>query len=445
MSGTDILRLPNLRAAEVGEHDDHYRIRADGQGVPTRCPACRGGNLSGHGRNKQEFMDVPIHGKRTLIEIDRRRFRCKDCGKTLFSSLPDMDEKRLATRRMVSYVEERCLRDTFAALSREIGVDEKTVRHIFDDYVARMKATVTFETPEIMGIDELKIVGQYRAMITNVQANSLFDMLPTRKKTDLIKYFKTMPDKHKVRVITMDLWNVYRQVMEDQFPKQMIVADRFHVLRMANDAMEKTRKAVRKTLDTRTRLRLKDDRFVLLARRKNLDDKQLEKLKGWEARFPVLGAAYAAKEAFHDLYDYPNRASAEAAARAWKDSIPVELDGTFREVRNALDSWWTEIFNWYECQISNGYTESINRLAKDMNRMGRGYSFDVIRARLIYDEVARKPTRKVVRPKQRPPMMELSMGRMTPDMMTSSQEKVIEYGPHIPTLCDLLEVGHFET
>lgn len=223
-------------------------------------------------------MDVPIHGKRTLIEIDRRHFRCKNCGKTLFFSLPDMDEKRLATRCMVSYVEERFLRDTFAALSRDIGMDEKTMRHIFDDYVARMKVAVTFEMPEIMDTDELKIVGQYRAMITKVQAHSLFDMPPVRKKADLIKYFKTMPDKYKVRVITMDLWNVYRQVMDDQVPKQMIVADRFHVLRIANDAMMKTHKTVRKTLDTRTRLRLKDDRFVLLARHNNLDDKLQEKL-----------------------------------------------------------------------------------------------------------------------------------------------------------------------
>lgn len=441
MTGTDILRLPHLRAATVEEHWDHYRILADGQGVPTRCPECRGESLSGHGRKKQEFMDVPIHGKRTLIEIERRRFRCKDCGKTLFSSLPDMDEKRLATRRMVIYVEQRCLRDTFAALSRDVGVDERTVRHIFDDYVARMQAEVKFETPEIMGIDELKIVGQYRAMITNVQAMSLFDMLKTRKKADLIRYFMTMPDKHKVRVITMDLWNVYRQVMENQFPGRLIVADRFHVLRMANDAMEKTRKAVRKTLDTRTRLRLKDDRFVLLARRYRLTDKQRETLADWEARFPVLGTAYAVKEAFHDLYEYGSRSEAEKAAQAWIDSIPQELDANFHEVRHALGSWWKEIFNWYECRISNGYTESINRLAKDMNRMGRGYSFDVIRARLVYDDVARQPTRKTVRKKSAP--QELPDGFIGFAIAPTASDRVIEYGPHIPTLCDLLESGHF--
>lgn len=34
--------------------------------------------------------------------------------------------------------------------------------------------------------------------------------------------------------------------------------------------------------------------------------------------------------------------------------------------------------------ITNAFTESINRLAKDKNRDGRGYSFEVMRARILY-------------------------------------------------------------
>ena len=129
-----------------------------------------------------------------LLEIERRRYRCRACGKTLFDPLPDMDGKRFMTSRLVRYIEQQCLAKTFAALSREIGVDNKTIRLIFDDYVAHLKATVTFETPRILGIDELMIIGQYRAMITNVEKLSLFDILPTRNKADLLAYFKAMPD-----------------------------------------------------------------------------------------------------------------------------------------------------------------------------------------------------------------------------------------------------------
>jgi hypothetical protein len=56
------------------------------------------------------------------------------------------------------------LTQTFAELGRQVGVDGRIVRHVFDDYMDRMNRTVHFETPEILGVDELKIIGQYRAI-----------------------------------------------------------------------------------------------------------------------------------------------------------------------------------------------------------------------------------------------------------------------------------------
>lgn len=450
----DFLHLPSLRTLTAQDLGDHYQVEAEGGVAPTACPTCRS-PLYRHGSQRQTYLDTPMHGKRVVIEIDRKRYRCKICGKTLFEPLPAMDSKRLATTRMVQHIERHCLRKTFAELSREVGVDDKTIRHIFDDYVARLKETVVFETPEVLGIDELKIIGQYRAMITNVEKLALFDMLPTRNKADLIAYFKTMPGKDKVRILTMDLWNVYRQVAQDQFPGRMVVADRFHVVRMANDSIEKVRKAIRKGLETKDRLKLKDDRFVLLAREKNLSDKERAKLEKWTEMYPVLGAAYKAKEAFHDIYAHPSKDDAQKAAQEWLQSVDKDVAWAFRETMGALQSWWTEIFNHYDFPTSNAYTESINNIAKGMNRMGRGYSFDVIRARLLFDDDARKDTRTTIRKKVRKaveqqPTMELfsvmSMSRvMSPAIRyeTTYEDAVLEYGPYLPTLARKLEAGDF--
>ncbi len=449
----DFLHLPNLRTLSAQDMGDHYQVEAEGGVAPTACPTCHNA-LYRHGSQRQTYLDTPMHGKRVVIEIDRKRYRCKVCGKTLFEPMPAMDSKRLATTRMVQHIERHCLRKTFAELSREVGVDDKTIRHIFDDYVARLKETVAFETPEVLGIDELKIIGQYRAMITNVENLALFDMLPTRNKADLIAYFKTMPGKDKVRILTMDLWNVYRQVAQDQFPGRMVVADRFHVVRMANDSIEKVRKAIRKGLETRDRLKLKDDRFVLLAREKNLDDKARAKLEKWTEMFPALGAAYKAKEAFHDIYTHASKDDAQKAAQEWLQSVDKDVAWAFRETMGALQIWWTEIFNHYDYPTSNAYTESINNIAKGMNRMGRGYSFDVIRARLLFDDDARKDTRKTIRKKVRKAVERPVVGFATPMSMSRMmaptvnyedvyEEVKLEYGPYLPTLARKLEAGDF--
>lgn len=444
----DFLHLPNLRTLSVQDMGDHYQVAAEGGVVPTACPACHNA-LYRHGSQRQTYLDTPMHGKRVLIEIDRKRYRCKVCGKTLFEPLPPMDGKRLATTRLVQHIERHCLRKTFAELSREVGVDDKTIRHIFDDYVARLKETIVFETPEVLGIDELKIIGQYRAMITNVDKLALFDMLPNRNKADLIAYFKVLPNKQKVRILTMDLWSVYRQVAQDQFPGRMVVADRFHVVRMANNSMEAVRKAIRKGLATKDRLKLKDDRFVLLARQVNLDDKQRAKLEKWTEMYPALGAAYKAKEAFHDIYAHASKDDAQKAAQEWLRSVDKDVAWAFQDAMGALQSWWTEIFNYYEYPTSNAYTESINNLAKGMNRMGRGYSFDVIRARLLFDSDARKDARATLRKKVRRerPSVDYAFagisGFMQKEYEVVAEEVTVEYGAYIPTLARKLEAGDF--
>jgi hypothetical protein len=113
-----------------------------------------------------------------------------------------------------------------------------------------------------------------------------------------------------------------------------------------------------------------------------------------------------------------------------------------------LGNWWSEIFNIYDYPVTNAYTESINRLAKDINRMGRGYSLEVVRARMLYDDKAREKTRQTLRKKVRRevPMASLysPSAKNLVQYETVIEEESVEYGPHTPTLCDLMESGYFE-
>lgn len=438
----DLLNLDTLQTSNLIDQGDHYIIEVDGQGIPGCCPHCQTGAPYRHGSQQQHYIDIPMHGKPVLLRVDRARFRCKGCSKTFFSNLPDIDPKRKASTRFVKYIEQECMTKTFALLARETGIDEKTIKNIFEDYVGRLEKEVKFETPEFLGIDELKIIGEYRCMITNVNELAVFDLLPNRRKTDLMTYFKSMPDKHKVKVVTMDMWRTYKDVVNAQLPGRDIVVDRWHVVRMANEALESVRKRIRKELNTRQRLKLKGDRFILLEREHNLLPEQREKMLCWFELHPELELAYRAKESFHEIYTCDSKTEAQEFARAWVRSIPSEIEFAFDASRTALTNWWDEVFNFYDHQVTNAYTESTNRLAKDVNRMGRGYSFEVMRARLIYEKQARKPTTKLRGHKPKKEIPDNTWSRFcSPDF--GEETSTIEYGPHIPTLCDLLEKGYF--
>lgn len=88
------------------------------------------------------------------------------------------------------------------------------------------------------------------------------------------------------------------------------------------------------------------------------------------------------------------RKQAEAAYLAWKDSVPQGIRGYFADLEKAVENWHTEVFNYFDHKITNAYTESANNHIKSIARQGRGYSFEVLRARTLFTNAKHKVERK---------------------------------------------------
>jgi hypothetical protein len=60
------------------------------------------------------------------------------------------------------------------------------------------------------------------------------------------------------------------------------------------------------------------------------------------------------------------------------------LQPPFKDLLTAMGNWRFEIFAYFDHRIINAHTEAMNGIAKLTNQIGRGYSFEVIRAKMIY-------------------------------------------------------------
>ena len=80
----------------------------------------------------------------------------------------------------------------------------------------------------------------YQTTLVNLQKHTVFDITLGRTESNLGKYLKKMPDRKNCKVIVMDLSETYRKIARDYFPTAMVVADRFHVVRLVNHHFLKT-------------------------------------------------------------------------------------------------------------------------------------------------------------------------------------------------------------
>lgn len=432
----DILQLEGVQPIDC-RHEDGFiviTVQANGDHLET-CPEC-GGRLYKHGQRINQFADTPIQMQPTKIEVIRTRYRCSECKSMIMPQLTFLDEKRRVTNRLIQQIRKRCLDRTFTQLSEDTGLVVNTIKNVTLDFVDELERNVKFETPTIMGIDELMLMGSYRCVITNLSMNSLYDMLPERTQDTLMPYFARLPDADQVEWICSDMWRPFKKSFRLYLPNAKLIIDKFHVVRMASEALEKERKNLQSGMNRYARLNMKKHlRWLLLQRPSSLTEEQLEVLHELEVRHPEFKQAYDLKEQFYNIYEAKSKEDAINRYHSWESNIPKHLK-SYNGVAKTVNNHFDDIFAYWDApiRITNAYTEGHNGIIKVANRMGRGYTFEVIRAKMLYNKISR------------------SITTMTPQINTvksikgdeglnafpTKQDKIkLEYGAYIPTLVEL--------
>lgn len=367
----------------VGESDIEVTARL---AVPrSTCPHCGVvGELNRVGTRRRVFRDVPRGDARVGIAVNHQRYICKACGKVSTDTLPEMDTKRNMSLRLLAYIERRMLADRFTHVADEVGLDEKTIRIVFHDWRHRQEADHRVLAPRVLGMDEVKLAGHVRGILIDVEYRTVLDLLKDRQVGTVASAITALDSWQDIQVVTADMWKPYRQVVRNLLPQAAFVVDKFHVLRMANAALEIVRKAPAGRLDDTRRRKLMRERYLLLRRPYALNDSQRLRLDVWLGGLPLLKEAYEAKEGFFRIYDAQTRADAEGLYTVWERNLSPTIRLAFSDLITSMINWRQEIFAYFDERVTNAATESMNAVARSIDRIGHGLSFEAIRAKLLY-------------------------------------------------------------
>lgn len=393
----ELFGIKNLELKETANIDDEdklyslYRFQYNGE-TPSECPTCHG-KLYSHGNRALSLVDTPMRGVPTKLEVNYSRKRCPAC-KTIWQPTFDfVDLKHNMTKRAYDTIAQQALRNTFSSVSDDYTLTGMTIAAVFEDYIKEKREQLRFETPAFLGIDEVKIkrIGEV-TVITDLEHRTLYDMFVGRSQEALIKYFNNMPNKERVLWVCSDMYRPFQKAIGDTLPNARWVIDHFHVVMKANEAVDYVRKEMQRSMTKKVRIQTKKGLAYTLKRRaKDLDFDEAMKIRllRENPEWAPLAVAYDLKEDFFNIYDDNKESNdrAIAAYHAWCDTIPAgPLFEKFRELARTVVNFKPQIFGYWDCPfaISNGYTECMNRLIRENNLRGRGYSFEILRARTLY-------------------------------------------------------------
>jgi transposase len=110
-----------------------------------------------------------------------------------------------------------------------------TVSRIYTEFTERKAAErLSLECPLMLGIDEhtLHKKTKFATTFCDLANNRIFDVVEGKSAADLEDFLSKLKGRKKVKMVCIDLCSAFRSLVRRYFPNAILVADRFHVVRV---------------------------------------------------------------------------------------------------------------------------------------------------------------------------------------------------------------------
>jgi transposase len=326
---------------------------------------------------EREVRDLPCFEFRTTVVVELYRVRCPDCGiKT--EKVPQLPSKAPFSKRFEEAVGLACESAAVRRVARQFGIAASTVRAMDLRYLKRWAASRRKPALRHMGIDEIYLgkKQKFLTVVSNLQTGEPLWMGPERKKETLDEFFSQQVSafqRSAIRAACVDMWEPYRQSLEQWVPQCQIIYDKFHVLQHASAAVDEVRRAEFFRQGGRAREIVKGKRWLLLSRWVHLDRKKKQQLNQLFALNRKLLKAYLLKESLARLWNYTYEGAMLRYLQGWIDQLRWQRLKPMQKLAKMLLDHLEGILNYCRTKIPMGVVEAVNGNIKSLLRRGRGY------------------------------------------------------------------------
>lgn len=234
--------------------------------------------------------------------------------------------------------------------------------------------------PKHIGIDEFKgncNGSKYLLHIFDLDTGKTVTILRTRKYDDLINFFNTIDNRNDVELVTMDLYDSFRNAVKAKFKNATIVADRFHYTRIVANALDNFRLDLWHNSKDIEKKYFKNLKLSLL---KNIEKVNSDYLLKHEEKlnyaFEINGDLKYAYQLYQSFLRINDADSYDEKVKLFNDFISDCLSSTlktFNSAANTLLKWNKEILNSFNTHYTNSATEGKNNKIKVIKRISYGF------------------------------------------------------------------------
>ena len=369
--------------------------------VASRCGVC--GRRSGRydaGEGRRRWRGLDFGEVMVFLESDAPRVRCREHG-VVVAQVPWARHNAGHTYAFDQQVAWLATQASKSAITVLMRIAWRTVGAIITRVWADVEAgTDRLEGLTRIGIDEIsyKKGHKYLIVVVDHDTRRLVWAAPGRDKATVAAFFEALGQQRCATIthVSADGADFIDSVVAEHCPGAVRVADPFHVVRWATDALDQVRREawnqarrLARTEPKRGRGRppagapprpgserakaLKGARFALWKNPEDLSELQQSQLAWIATTDPRLHRAYLLKEGLRLIFQM-SHAHAAAALQRWISWARRCRIPAFVTLQKSIVKHKERILAAIEHNLSNGLVESTNTKVRLITRMAYGFA-----------------------------------------------------------------------
>jgi len=345
------------------------------RGSTFSCPDCNRADLKAYDTVEKIWRHMDFFQHQSYLTARVPRVECPDCGVHLINNIPwarrDSGFTLLFEAMIMTLVKSMPVK-TLAAF---IGEHDTRIWRILHHYVDKGREQADHSKVRHVGVDETssKRGHNYVSLFVDLEkAQILF--ATDGKDHSTVKRFQEDLIAHKgdpklISEFCSDMSPSFIKGVTDYFPEAHLTFDKFHIMKIINEAVDEVRRQEQKE-----RPELVKTRYIWLKNKDNLTSLQIATLEKLQVKKLNLktSRAYHIRLNFQDFFQQPVE-MAESFLNKWYFWATHSRLEPIKKAAYTIKRHWDGVLRWFHSKVSNGMLEGFNSLVQSAKARARGY------------------------------------------------------------------------
>lgn len=339
------------------------------------CPECGVAGCKAYDTTPKSWRHLNFFQYEAVLHARTPRVRCAKCGVKVVE-VPWARPGSGFTLLFEALVLSLARHMPVSAVAELVDEHDTRIWRVLHHYVDVARAEADFSGVSKVGTDETaRRSGQsYISLFVDMEDGRLLYATEGRSSATVESFAQDLEAhgglRENVGEFSIDMSAAYQKGIADSFPLARITFDKFHLVKLVGEAVNKVR-----IEEQKHRPELKGSHRVWKRNPENLSGKEID----ISDRLHLPGTnlktvrAYHMRLAFQDLWTCQGYEEAEAHLKAWYFWLTHSRLEPMIRVAKTIRQHWDGVLHWFRTRLSNGILENLAGRIQAAKAKARGY------------------------------------------------------------------------